>query len=528
MCRSSHNPQRSDIRDKDRRGCRVYLHHARKLSRSDRKSDSSENFEKEVMKMSAEFRNPIYYRRLNDAVGLPAPARRSLDDVVRIINELHADFIMHGVHRHRPRPNTCDEIPSESERKRCRETGASYKLMREAVNFVRRKTKAKIGGGTNFQYFWAENLAQEGEYWSWLGRDETWELALDPRDHGIPISKEKLHKLFARRLGLKVKDPKKELDFYIPDPTKDEVQEIYRNILEAQVDCCRIDAFHWDMIFIPVTTLLRLGVPVTHQGLKEIYHGCLNLIDWTRRKVRWYIQWGFHKLEQQFKLFSKLGAPSIDIAMTTISVEEIRRRQINRERWRNVKEIIHRIYGDVEHFARIDYGFGTTPLYVFAEELSPLEQRKFLIEADEALRKMNVLLILPVHGGNPCDERQIRKGRCPRRAYGRYNWYDSLAPEFFTYDAIKTIALRRVCRRVCRTVYEWRREHIPRRICRWETRTIERVEWRWRCKRIGRLSYICRRVPVRVRRKARVRICRTIYVPVWRRRQRRVCKVVCK
>lgn len=474
----------------------------------------------------SEFRNPIYYRRLNDSIGLPSPERRSLKDVVRIINDLHADFIMHGVYRHRPRPNTCEQLPRD-ERERCKQTGASYRLMREAVDFVKRRTKAKVGGGSNFQYFWAENLAMEGEYHSWLGRDETWELALDPREHGIPISKERLHRLFARRLGLEVKDPKKELDFYIPDPTKEEVQEIYRNILNAQLDC-HIDAFHWDMIFIPVTVLLRLGVSVDHRGLKEIYHGCLDLIDWTKRRVRWYIQWGFHKLEQQFKLFSKLSAPSIDVAMTTISVEEIRRRRIDRERWREVREIIRRIYGDVEHFARIDYGFGTTPLYVFAEELSPSEQRRFLIEADEVLRKMGILLILPVHGGNPCDQRQIRQGKCPRRAYGKYNWYDSLAPEFNTFDAIKAIARGRVCRRVCRTVYIWERVRVPRRVCRTVTRTVERVEWRWRCKRIGRYSYVCRRVPVRVRRPVRVRVCRTVYVPVWRRRRRTVCRTICK
>lgn len=87
----------------------------------------------------------------------------------------------------------------------------------------------------------------------------------------------------------------------------------------------------------------------------------------------------------------------------------------------------------------MDFGFPRSPLYIFAEELTSTEQSKFLIDADRDLRSIGVLLLLPVHGGNPC----ISGEACPILAYGQYNWYDSLAPEFDTYETIKSIALNR-------------------------------------------------------------------------------------
>ena len=36
-----------------------------------------------------------------------------------------------------------------------------------------------------------------------------------------------------------------------------------------------------------------------------------------------------------------------------------------------------------------------------------------------------------------------RLGLVKKFSYGRYNWYDSLAPEFETYDAIKELAQKK-------------------------------------------------------------------------------------
>ena len=388
-------------------------------------------------------RNPVHYQRLNDAVNLEGDAQRSVEEAAQILKELNADFVMQGITRQEPCVDTCSRWDSATTKRwECEHMQYAYDLMADAVDTVKSETGAQIGGAALIQFFWAEQWDSEIEFNKWLTRDDTWELALDPSSFGLPVSKEEFQKWFWKQFkGVDITDPKNEMDFYLFDPTLSDVQNIFADLLEAQLNC-GVDAFWWDMLLLPVSALLHYGVPVEHTAIQEIYEGCKEIASFTKKKVT-HIMWSYWELEHDYGLFSKYGAPPVDICLTSIGVNEISSLSMDRTRWDTIQRIVHDIYGDVTHFARIDFGSGRTGLYVLAEELSVEEANEFLTIAEDFFQQRGVLLILPVHGGNPCDPLQISQGLCPKLAYGKYNWYDSLAPEFDTYDTIKSIALGR-------------------------------------------------------------------------------------
>ncbi len=43
--------------------------------------------------------------------------------------------------------------------------------------------------------------------------------------------------------------------------------------------------------------------------------------------------------------------------------------------------------------------------------------------------------VYPIHGGDMGPTREVK-----RLSYGKFNWYDSIAPEFQTYETIKELA----------------------------------------------------------------------------------------
>ena len=386
--------------------------------------------------------NPVHYQRLNDAVNLEGDAQRSVEEVAQILKELNADFVMQGVFRYSPCADTCSRWDTKREQEKCKKWQYAYDLMAEAVDIVKSEVGVKVGGGTPIEFFWAEQWDSEIEFNKWLTRDEVWKYALDPSSFGLSISKKDFQKWFWKRFsGEDVADPKKEMDFYLFDPTLSDVQNLLADILEAQINC-GIDAFWWDMLLLPVTALLEYGISVEHTAIQEVFKGCKSIASFTKKKVT-HIGWSYYKLEEDYGVFTKYGKLPLDACVDLISSREVTFMSMSNARWNKIQQHVREIYGDITHFARLDYGSGRTGLYVFAEELTVEEANEFLTIAENFFQQRGVLFILPVHGGNPCDSSQISQGLCPKLAYGQYNWYDSLAPEFDTYDTIKSIALNR-------------------------------------------------------------------------------------
>ena len=97
------------------------------------------------------------------------------------------------------------------------------------------------------------------------------------------------------------------------------------------------------------------------------------------------------------------------------------------------KADIDKTYKNIPVFAFIDWADNGAPLAVFSQELSSEEQSNLLIKANDFYSSKGINFIYPVHGGN-------MGGNAKTLAYGQYGWYDSLAPEFDTYETIKELA----------------------------------------------------------------------------------------
>ena len=69
---------------------------------------------------------------------------------------------------------------------------------------------------------------------------------------------------------------------------------------------------------------------------------------------------------------------------------------------------------------------------VYSQELSKEEQREFLKIADEFFSRKGIIFVYPVHGGFMGQDAKIL-------SFGKLKTYDSLAPEFETYETIKSL-----------------------------------------------------------------------------------------
>jgi hypothetical protein len=76
------------------------------------------------------------------------------------------------------------------------------------------------------------------------------------------------------------------------------------------------------------------------------------------------------------------------------------------------------------------------PLTAFSQKLTSEQQSAWLTNADDFFTRKGILFAYPVHGGTfPTTATNL--------AFGKYNVYDSLAPEFGTYGTIKNLSLKK-------------------------------------------------------------------------------------
>ncbi|HDM89093.1 MAG TPA: hypothetical protein ENG65_03790 [Candidatus Bathyarchaeota archaeon] len=155
-------------------------------------------------------------------------------------------------------------------------------------------------------------------------------------------------------------------------------------------------------------------------------------------------------------MFSSLHIP-LQIMIILLFLQFQRKfylRNYTKTRWEKTFSMIREYMGEyIVILMRLNVGFPNSPLHVFSQKLSPEEQREFLRYLDGFLLKNNVLFSYPVFGLyiGPWDkgERKTlsRENKCRVTLTGEshrgFHFYDSLAPEFKTYDTIKELAQNR-------------------------------------------------------------------------------------
>jgi len=388
-----------------------------------------EEIKESARKKLSEIEVAIQYRYVTDG----GVINRSLDDVIRILKELRTDFIYQGWMRQEPCPEKCSDLPKEDAEK-CELKGYSYEHLRSAVAAIKKEMPDVIFGGGLL----AEFLNPEcwnpitGEKYS---KDDTWNMALDPSKWGIQMTKEEFQTEWAISRGWVKRgepyNPKEQMPYYYPDITNREFRELFLSWAKKQIDC-GVDAIWIDMLFVQPELLKRITKDENHPAVKESFEAASSIVDeihsygWSKGKYIYVISW-------PTSINFAYPQPDLDAVVVSPSPEEIREMRLNEQKWDERIKQIRENLPNATIFARIDYGSDNSPLWVLTQELNKEEQRDFLRYASKFYEERGVKFIYPVHGGN------LGVKNIKIRSYGRFNWYDSFAPEFDVYGTIKQL-----------------------------------------------------------------------------------------
>ena len=114
----------------------------------------------------------------------------------------------------------------------------------------------------------------------------------------------------------------------------------------------------------------------------------------------------------------------------------ISKKKLDEPRWKNKIAKVRSKLGDIPIFAFIDWGGkADSPTGVFSQTLTSEQQRDFLRNVDGFCSSNGITFVYPIHGGFMGSKTEIKKF-----SFGKYTIYDSLAPEFQTYETIKKLA----------------------------------------------------------------------------------------
>jgi hypothetical protein len=266
-------------------------------------------------------------------------------------------------------------------------------------------------------------------------RDKTWEMALDPSKWNIPVTREQFQTAWAMRYGTvkeKPNNPKEQLPFYFPDPSNPDFQELFLSHAKRLIDA-GAEAIWIDMLFMPSLNLKQLTGDENHQAVEETYKASSKIVDEIHRygysKYGKYIYVGSWPTALNFPY----EPPNFDFLTGTVSVDEILNMNLNEAKWDEKLSMVKEKMPNVRIFIIFDHGYDNSPMEIFSQRLTPDRQRKFLQIADEFFMKKDMIFVYPVHGPDMWIDAKIL-------SFGKSTNYDSLAPEFQTYETIKELA----------------------------------------------------------------------------------------
>ncbi|MDD5688466.1 MAG: hypothetical protein PHE88_11625 [Elusimicrobia bacterium] len=127
-------------------------------------------------------------------------------------------------------------------------------------------------------------------------------------------------------------------------------------------------------------------------------------------------------------------APNLDFVTITPTPEEIYNNKFDEERWNKINLKVENKFGKIPRFVFIDFGWANnSPMDVFSQRLNKKQQKEWLEKADAFLQSKGMIFMYPVRGGDFTPGAKIL-------SFGKNAKYDSLAPEFQTYETIKELA----------------------------------------------------------------------------------------
>jgi hypothetical protein len=295
-----------------------------------------------------------------------------------------------------------------------------YQGLTNKVNEIKQVTNTTLCGAVHLIALWRKDW--DDYLQQWIEYPKTWEMALDPQKWGIPISKEDYQNDYAKKHGFHPGE------VYQGDPSNPDYQQHIYHMAKRQIEC-GVDTIWIDFLWQPAKDMAYITKDPNHPAVANLMKGSQTIVDLIRKQGVKVGSW-YTKLPYEQNLDF--------VTIWAATPEEILNKEISRERIKkeiaNVKERI----GDVPIYAFIDWGGAAPPMYAFSQQLFPEEQSEFLKYMDGFYKDFpEITLLYPVHGGSMGS---ITK---PPRvlSYGRFDVYDSMAPEFQTYETIKELAL---------------------------------------------------------------------------------------
>ncbi len=403
----------------------------------------------------------VLYESITDGV----PMGRSKEETIKILNETNTNFIFRVFWKWMPVVDSPDNIPvellelsgvggitPEQASESLRRNGHYYQELRDWITTIKKDRPDIIFCGA----IPAQTLGRielnpvNGRVYK---SKDTWEMALNPYKWGIkhngkPVTREDFQKWFNGRhpYGGEIDeyDPGK-ARAYFPDITNPEFQELLLSWAEKQIDS-GADAIWIDMLYTQAAMLAEITKDVNHQSVKDSIDATSQIVDEIHKygeskgKYIYVGSWEgpFVKTESLLDKEFPHTPPDVDFITFSPTNREIENKKLDKPLRDKEIKIIREKYGDIPVFAFIDWSFDDSPTVRFSQKLSKEEQREVLKTFDKSFNEMNVNFIYPLHGG------YMGKGNITKTlSFGRFTVYDSLAPEFQTYETIKELALNK-------------------------------------------------------------------------------------
>lgn len=264
------------------------------------------------------------------------------------------------------------------------------------------------------------------------------EMAFNPLEWNINyerdgklVTKEELHKIYSERSGL---------DVYLPDITNTEYQKLVLNIVKKEIDS-GADAVWLDGFYLQADIIAEATGDASHPAVKAAFEAYSKIVDDIhaygniKGKYVYVGSWGeAGRNLQAVEVNYPFAMPKLDFVTIGISHKEMRDRKPDKAYWEWKTKWVKKYFGDVPIIAVIDWSFdANTALGIFSQDLTKEEANEAVRNFDTFFKENGILFAYPVHGG-------WMGWEATKGSFGKTRIYDSLAPEFDTYDMIVELA----------------------------------------------------------------------------------------
>ncbi len=251
-----------------------------------------------------------------------------------------------------------------------------------------------------------------------IPRSELESMALDYSKWGLPYGREETQEYFRERAGIPA-------GAVFPDVTNEAYQEYLLRKVEA-LKKVGVKCVWLDMLFSQANIAYAITHDYNHPAVKEAYEAAVKVVEKIKAMGMIVGTWA------DWVTYPYKDVPPVDFVTKTVSRKEVMSGAVNVSEW---KEMVLAIRSKTNATILMVFDFGpsdNTPLAIFSQRLTPEQQSEFLKSMGEACRELGVVPVYPVHGGCMGKDAQ-------RLSYGKYLYYDALAPQFMTYETIRRL-----------------------------------------------------------------------------------------